>query len=521
MKTPPAEREWRETKDTRRALLTLVLILAVAAVLRFWGLGAGIPYAVAVEEAELMNGAVQMMRTGDYNPWFSEYGGLYLYLQLIVASLRFLAGAMAGEWRSLAEVGPEHFYLWGRALTAVFGTLTVLLVYQIGMRWGTRYALLAAALMAVMPTHVRESHYVLASVPLTFFVTLTFLAALRAHEQPRASAFAWAGAAAGLATAVKYTGGIVVLLPLLAVWMTPAARPSRALAALAVIAGWLTAFLAAAPYTFLDLPGFLNGVAPLTGAYRGDPPPEPAWRLYLHELRRNFQWPALLLVFGGVVLAAVRAVGGPGRIRWTLALTFPLLYLWFVSRQALAFGAHLLPVLPFLCLLAAAAVVAGVSLLRRFDIPRPVRTALILGLTIAAILPPGIRAVRFARDLARRSTVDAAYEWIKSNIPRGTFIVIESRGLLLPAAEYKTRHVPRLIWSHPARSPREHAQYVEESADYIIASSESYGAAFDAPHRMPDEYAAYRRLFDQSHEVARFTPTPQQPGPELRIFRLR
>jgi 4-amino-4-deoxy-L-arabinose transferase-like glycosyltransferase len=210
-----AEREWRETSDTKRALVTLAIILGLAAVLRFWGLGAGIPYAIGVDEPELMNRAVHMMRTGDYNPRFFDYGGLYIYLQFIVASLRFLAGAVSGEWSSLSQVGPEHFYLWGRALTAAFGTLTVLLVYLIGMRWGTRYALLASALMAVMPMHVRESHYVLTDVPVTFFVTLTFLLSLRAHEQPGATAFAWAGATAGLAIAIKYTGGLVVLLPLI------------------------------------------------------------------------------------------------------------------------------------------------------------------------------------------------------------------------------------------------------------------------------------------------------------------
>jgi 4-amino-4-deoxy-L-arabinose transferase-like glycosyltransferase len=521
VRTTFPEREWRETSDTRRALLTLALILAIAASLRFWGLGAGIPYAVGVEEPELVDRAVYMMRTGDYNPRFFDYGGLYIYLQFAVASLRFVAGALAGEWRSLSEVGPEHFYLWGRALTALFGTLTVLLVFQIGMRWGTRYALLAAGLMAVVPLHVRESHYVLTDVPVTFFVTLTFLLSLRAHEQPRAARFAWAGAAAGLATAVNYTGGMVVVLPLLAAWMTPATKLSRALAAWGVMAAWLGAFLATAPYTFLDLPGFLNGFARLAEAYKGEPPPEAAWLLYLKHLRGSFQWPALLLVFGGMTMATVRAVRGPGRVRWTLVVVFPLLYFLFISRQTRAFGRDLLPIVPFLCLLAAAAVVAGVSLLRRFDIPRGARTTLIVGLTIAALLPPAVRAVGFTRDLGKRSTPAMAYDWIRSNVPRHTHIVVESRGLLLPRTEYKIENVPRLIWVDPTRRPREHTDYVALGVEYVVASSQGYGGAFREPHRLVDEYAAYRRLFDQSREVARFTPSAQHPGPELRIFRLR
>ena len=151
-----------------------------------------------------MSRVVQMMRTGDFNPHFFDYPGLYFYVQLGVAVLRFLVGATTGEWTALDQVDDGNFYLWGRAVTAILGTLTVVLVYRIGMRWGARHAALAAGLMAVMPLHVRESHYVLTDVPVTFFVTLTLLLTLGAHERERAPSFAWAGAAAGLAAATKY-----------------------------------------------------------------------------------------------------------------------------------------------------------------------------------------------------------------------------------------------------------------------------------------------------------------------------
>ena len=193
----------------RPSAFTLAVILVVAALLRFAALGSGIPFNIGVDEPEIMSRVVQMMRTGDFNPHFFDYPGLYFYVQLGVAVLRFLAGATLGEWSSLDQVQTADFYLWGRAVTATFGTLTVLLVYRIAMRWGARHAALAAGLMAVMPLHVRESHYVLTDVPVTFFVTLTLLLTLNAHERERAASFAWAGAAAGLAAATKYPGGLV------------------------------------------------------------------------------------------------------------------------------------------------------------------------------------------------------------------------------------------------------------------------------------------------------------------------
>jgi 4-amino-4-deoxy-L-arabinose transferase-like glycosyltransferase len=513
------EREWREASDMRRAGPTLLAILSVAAALRFWTLGAGIPYSPGVDEPELMDRAVRMMRTGDFNPHFFDYPGLYIYAQLAVACVRFVVGATAGQWQSLEQVSTADFYLWGRALTALLGTATVLLLFHIGMRWGTRYAALAAGLLAVMPMHVRESHFVLADVPVTFFVTLTMLLSLRAHERAGVWAFAWAGVAAGLAAATKYPGAIALLLPLLGAWMTMGMRPSRLAGALAASGGAALAFVAAAPYTILDLPGFLNGYAKLAAAYSRTAIQEPGWLTYLKHLRMGLNWPAFLMAGAGLVLGGLRAVRGPGRVRWTLAVAFPVVYFWFISRQTLVFGRYLLPLVPFVCLLAAAAVVSGVSLLRRFDIPRTARTALIAALTVAALLPPLLRAVDFNVQRGRTSTAAQAHRWILENIPKGSRILIESRQLLLAPDSYKAVNVPRLV-RHP-RSAGDHRAYVEQGFQYMVATSNGYGRSLAEPHRFPEEYAAYMTLFEQSRELARFAPSEQHPGSEFRIFALQ
>ena len=236
------EREWREASDLRASRLALAVVLIAAAVLRFWALGRGIPYAVRVDEPEIVERAFNMMRTGSLNPHFFDYPGP-LHLRPARRVGRPIPGRRDDRRvGSLAQASGGDFYLWGRAVTAAFGVATVLLVFQIGMRWGARHALLAAGLMAVMPLHVRYSHYVLTDTPLTFFVTLTLLLSLAAHERRTLRAFAWAGAAAGLAAATKYNGGLALLMPLLACWMTVAARPSRrlkrALAAVAALRRW-------------------------------------------------------------------------------------------------------------------------------------------------------------------------------------------------------------------------------------------------------------------------------------------
>src|SRR5579862_4897061 len=143
----------------------LVFALFAAAMLRFGALGAHLPFSPGVDEPEIMERAVRMMKTGDFNPRFFDYPSLYMYVEAAASTLRFLVGAMHGQWSALAQAPTEEFYLWGRAVTAVFGTATVWLVYLAGLRWSRRTALLASAMFAVMPLHVRESHYTLTDVP--------------------------------------------------------------------------------------------------------------------------------------------------------------------------------------------------------------------------------------------------------------------------------------------------------------------------------------------------------------------
>lgn len=507
------EREWREASDLRTSRMALGAVLIAAAVLRLWAIHRGIPYAVQVDEPEIVERAVNMMRSGSLNPHFFDYPGLSIYVQLVVSILRFISGAITGEWSSLAQASAGSFYLWGRIVTAGFGIATVLLVYQAGMRWGARHALLASGLMAVLPLHVRYSHYVLTDTPLTFFAGLTLLLSLAAHERGTLGSFVLAGAAAGLAAATKYNGGVALIMPLLACWMTVPLRPGRLKTAFATIAASGFAFLVFAPYTILDLPGFLDSFARLANQYRVAVIGESLWVLYLkYLLRHAFGWPAFLLALGGMGLGVVRLVRGPGRVRWTLAVVFPLVYYTMLTTQNIVFARYLLPLTPSLCVLTAAGVVSGVSLLRRYEIPRAARTALIAGLTIAALLPPALISIRSDRDMARESTIDQAYAWILQNIPGGASIVMERRSMLLPP-QYRATYLTKL----------RHKSYEDLRSDgtqYVVANSDAFGPALAAPHQYPDDYNDYMRLFTQSREIYSVKPTPNLPGPELRIFQI-
>jgi 4-amino-4-deoxy-L-arabinose transferase-like glycosyltransferase len=513
-----ANRKWREPADQHPSRLGLALALIAAALLRFWALPHGIPFSLQVDEPEVMERAIRMMKTGNFNPEFFDYPSLYMYVEAVVSVCRFLVGAMRGEFAALAQASSAHFYLWGRAVTATLGTATVFVIYRAGMRWGARTALLGAVLLAVMPLHVRESHYVLTDVPVTFFVTLTFLLSLRAHERSTVRAFAIAGATAGLAAATKYNGGLALVMPLLAWALTPAVRPSRLAALFAIVGSMIAAFLLAAPYTFLDLPTFLNQFARLSSEYQSPTfTLEPVWQTYLKHLRNALAWPGSLLVVAGIALGSVRIFTGPSRINWVLAIAFPLLYFRFISQQNILYARYLLPLLPFLSLLAAAAVVWIVGWLGRLGVPRRPRNLVIVALTLAAIAPPAYNAIRFDANEAKVWTTEQAYLWILREVPAGSKVTMESRQILL-LPPYQATYMAQLRL-------RRFEDYEAQGIDYLVASSQAYGNYFDSkndgPRHYPSEYADYERIFRQAREVARFTPSSDHPGPELRILKVK
>ena len=510
----------------RPSRVGLALVLAAAATLRFWELGHGIPHAIGLEEPQIVNRAFQMMRGGTLNPEFFEHGHLHIYLQLALSVVRFMAGSMTGEWYSLNEASVHPFYLWGRGLSALLGTLTVLLVYLAGLRWGARTALLSAALVAVLPVHVEYSHLVVPDVLLTFLVALVFLTSLSAAEKGTAAAFAVAGAAAGLAAAARYHGAIAVLMPLTAIAIVSTGRDIRGRNALATLAGLAGGFLIAAPYTLVNFPQFLDTFAQLAAANHATPPPaEPAAFYYARAIQAQFAWPrergavpltwlpSVAVLVAGFAMAVFRAVKGPGRVRWAVAATAVAAFYTYISARNVLDPRHILPLMPVLCVLGAAAVIAGVSMLRRFELSRQLRTAAIALLTLAILAPASAGAIRFDRGLSRRSTTDLAYDWIRQNLTHRDVVVVEASVLTIPRGVVDGRGIGEL-----REKTRE--EFLEEGVQYLVASSSAYGRYLAQPQTHRAEYLAYARLFSQTREVARFSPNRVTRGPELRVLRL-
>lgn len=505
-----------------RGRLALLGILAFGLTVRLWTIGNGIPHTVGVDEPEIMNRVVDIMKSGDYNPHFFDYGGLTIYFHTAVASVRFAVGALIGEpgFGTLGEAWAGNFYLWARTATALIGALLVYVVYRIGLRWGLRTALIAALFTAIHPSLVREAHFALTDTPLTLFVALTMLVALIAAEDGRLRWFALAGMAAGLATAVKYNGAVALLMPLAVAALSKTVH-LRAAAAIVACLGWTGAFIAGAPYSVLDLPEFLKAFAHLAQSYNQSRPPLDGADVYLTHVRNSFSfgwggwsvrlgWPALLLGSYGFLMLLIRRPSRAGFAGPIAIGVFSGAYLWLISHQSLIYMRYALPLLPVLCL----GIGMGISTLAdrvSARIPEGRLRFAVLLLLVLPMVPPSWQAFRFNWDRAGTvGTEELAARWLEKNVSPKDPILAETPVIRLPP-QFNRDYTHSLI--------RESLQaYQDKGVKYLVLSSEKTESARQNPGSY--EAVAYQKLLEATQVIHVITRTDVNPGPTLTILKV-
>lgn len=294
--------------------LALPAVLALAAGLRLFAFTWGLPnethmFSYHPDEFHSLRGALSLA-LGDPNPHFFNYGSLYLYLVALAAMVGSLA--IFASISQAAPGGPElpaairAWTLDARAVTLLLGLATVYVVYLTARRiWGHRAGLLAAGALALMPLHVVHSHYATVDVPGAFFVALTLYFAVRTVEEPSLGNLVWAGITSGLAASVKYSGGLVIVAPLVA-WLMGTDR-RRWQAPVIIIACAAAAFALTSPYTLLDWRSAWRDISfEMQHMRTGDDPSAIArdpngWWFHLKQLHLAVTWPLLAAAVWGAV----------------------------------------------------------------------------------------------------------------------------------------------------------------------------------------------------------------------------
>src|SRR3954451_24845943 len=199
-------------------------IVAAGAVLRFATLSTQsfwLDEAIAINSARLdLGGMIDSLARTEGNPPF--------YFLLLNGWMRVFGDSEAGA----------------RSLSALVGTATILVAFQIGRELATaRVGLVLAALVAFNPLLWWFSQEARPYALLVLLSGLSFLFFARALERPGGRALFWWALASGLAFATHYFAGLLILPE--AVWLVHKLRPRRP--ALLAVAGFAMVPLALVP----------------------------------------------------------------------------------------------------------------------------------------------------------------------------------------------------------------------------------------------------------------------------------
>jgi hypothetical protein len=495
------------------ALAIAVLGLALHARLGF----ASFPFDLYHDEPVLVRGALSVARSGDLHPPEPGWGTLPFY----VLAACFRVAHMVADLPLDADVDGHYAIARGAALL-----LTALAIYFTAhagrLAFGEHNGWLAAVALAVAPLTVEyAAQAVVDAWVLAPTAGALLAAAAIARGDARSSAFILGGAAAGIASACRITGGSAIVSVLVACWF---ARPRIGWRGLAMaVAGAALAFALANPYSLIDLPRFLGGLSSMSDRYSTayiDAPTGTthSWLPY------------------GVVLGLNLGVAGAGALLFPIGLGFALRSKAWMTMSLLASSVilfavvgsfllciprQILPILPVACIIG---VLPGSLALDRLLVGQ--RAALgsspnwpalpIAWFLLLALVPTAILLGQRIVDVAETRLPDTRLQllgWLDQHVPNGSHVLREADTPRMDALAQ--RCTVDWVSSVVFREGRTRAV----SADFIVINDAMRRKVESLGAHLPREQALYQELFERAEPLATFSPSRGETrGPTFHVF---
>lgn len=408
--------------DTNRKWQVVLLIFALAFVLRIWGVSFGLPGLDHGDESEVVNHAVRF-GSGDLNPHRFQYGSLVQYILFSLYGLYYAIGYLLGYFSSVHHFAlsfindPTVFYLIARGLSALLGAFTVYITYLIGVNTGgVRVGLCGALFLTVCYQHAVHSHYATVDTALTFLFTLATYQSRMLLFDGRPRRYCITGLTIGLTIATKLNG-VLLLVPFT---LSHFLRGGRIRFAAKIVSqkfwlGLVMVFVGhfiASPFFYIDLKSALSEVFYLRSMHAA---PELTLFAYLKNLANNY-WgiPLGMLCVAGLL----RYLFTTDRRIGVVSLT-TLAILCFASLHRYVESKYILYGLPLFSVL-------GSCLLD--EVCQRIKTQYLVMIVLSLIVHPLYLTVSWNVEREQKSITLESKEWIEQNIPVNAKILVDNVG---------------------------------------------------------------------------------------------
>jgi len=408
----------------KKETVFIFIIIFLALILRLVGINHGLPdinrFFWETDEAATINIAMGM-GSGDFNPYSFNKPSLTYYLTFICYAVFYLAARLFNLFSSPFDFAIYYFkdtfwfYIIARALSLVFGLLTIYMTYRVGKRaFGEKTGLLAAALLTIIPLHITYSRLALPDIQALLFMLLAVYFIIPLLERDATKDYILAGLFAGLAATTKYHFGLIwLLVPGVFIYnLTKGKNNVKGILSSCLFFG--IGFVLGTPFSVIDFPRFLSGLTALKAAKNIAVPFIPNW--WIEHIRQLWDYRnlgAVLLILS--LLALGYAIFKRSKAALLLVVSVFIFYSFF-SFPTIAWSPvhYLLPLMPFLAILVSFFILSQLKQ----------RHALYISLAIIFI-PVLLFDITNSATLSRRDTKYYARQWIEKNIPKGSKLLTE------------------------------------------------------------------------------------------------
>lgn len=445
----------------------------------------------------------------------------------------FFKLALICDTLGFVKADRSFLILTARFISAIFGTLTILIVYCIGKNlYDKKTGLIAAAFLTVMPMAVVDSHYGSVDTSLTFFLALCILFLSNLLKTGQSKYYMFAGVAAGLAISSKYIGAII----LISIFVTHILINYRTLPDLnafgkvkyivlskQLISSFILSvlvFFATTTYALPCFTQFLGGLATDHAIiYSGNikyPFLIKAYNYLYHTLKGGITWNLELVLLLGAIFIIIYIflyLAFPSRFKNNMKNTYSgLILLSFIipyfllicSFDLITRYRYLIPLLPFLAIAGSYFLVETIKLalnasrifITRQEIAHVFKFMVMVLLCSYLIIAPfqicismdkaleipgieeiagGGNFVQIDTDM-KRGAIDlrpdarvAAFNWIRDNVPKDS-VICKSNPIMDPEIELLS-NITRLYLSEPYSNLN--SLIYQKKVNYIILHRET------------------------------------------------
>lgn len=515
--------------------LPLLLVLLLGAFLRFYKLDWGQGFFFHPDEYHIAAGVDRLSFPGQMNPKLFSYGSFTVYLiyfsQTIITSIISHFPPFASHFASAILIG--RFY------SALFSTLTILLIYLISKKifpsllhppCGEAGCYIATLLTALLPGAIQQAHFATPESSLTFFLFLTLFLSLQYIEQKKIRYLFLGAISLGIALGIKIVAltflPVLLLPPVFSLQFNKLNSPVQYIKSLfrlikveiflLLVTGF--SFFLAFPYAVLDF-GSFRGSLNYEGGVADGKLLVFYTRQFIDTIPVIFQFQKILpfaLGPGVLILGTLGILGALISLGNSLRKKTPPITNYYLLITLLAFISYFLlnaflfakwtrfvaPAFPFFALFAA--------YIFKFVRLRLLRVACYVLLAINLVWTAMFFSIYLRPDVRLTAT-----DWINENLPANSQILLEGGNMLdIPLKDNALKRVSLDFYNFEEdRQTQEEILAAFSQSDYFFVQSRRvFANHLRLKEKYPKTAGIYEKLFSGElgfEKIKEFSSFPQ------------